>query len=111
MALTQKRLAGPAVLTTTLTTDQYTVPSSTTTVVKQVLLCNTTASAVTATIYCVPSGDSAGDSHKIVNALSLAANETVMMSMSLVMTAGDKIKAGASTGSAVNIVLNGVEEA
>lgn len=111
MALTQKRLAGPATLTTTLTTDQYTVPSATTTIVKQIVLCNYSASAATVTIYLTPSGESAADSQKFVNALSLSANETVMMSTSLVMTAGDKIKAGASAGSAVNIVVNGIEEA
>lgn len=111
MAITQKRLFGPDALTTTTTATKYTVPASTKTIVKQVILCNATANAVTATVHCVPSGSSAAASNLILNAVALAANETIMLSMSLVMTTGDTIAAGCSTNSAVTMTVNGVEEA
>lgn len=110
MALVQKRLGGPSTLTTTTTTDIYTVPAATTTIVKQIILSNYSGSTATATISLLPTGDSIGNQHLVFNQLSLSSNETVTISTSLVMNASDKIKAGASANSSINIILNGVEE-
>jgi len=114
MAITQKRLFGPESLLFDgpIASTKYTVPASTTTIVKQVILCNATANAVTAMVHCVPSGvPTAAASNVILNAVSLAANETIMLSMSLVMSAGDKIAASCSVDLAVTMIVNGVEEA
>jgi hypothetical protein len=120
MALTQKRLAGPTQLTTTTSTVLYTVPQSTTTIVKQVILCNTTASAVTVTLVCKPLGVAQASTQNFFNTLSVAGNETLTFQTNLVLTNNgsaasatnsDQILGYASANSAVNIFLNGVEEA
>ena len=116
MAITQKRLAGPTQLGTTSVT-YYTVPSSTTTIVKQIIVTNTSASAKTVTVRLVPSGDSEGatpNSLDIISAMTLSANETMAFNCSMVMVytggAGDQIKALASAGGSVNISIFGIEE-
>jgi hypothetical protein len=55
MAIIQKRLSGPTQVTTANTV-AYTTPLSTTTIVKQIIMTNTTASAKTATIRLKPAG-------------------------------------------------------
>ena len=59
MPLTQKRLVGPAAFATSAG-DIYTVPYNvgyvTTTVIKEIILCNTSASAQTVTLYLKPYG-------------------------------------------------------
>lgn len=120
MALTQKRLAGPTQLTTTTTTVLYTTPLSTTCIIKQIILCNTTASAVTVTLVLKPLNVAQATSHNITSALSLAANETVLLSTNIVLnnngtaasaTTSDQIIGYASANTAVNIILTGIEEA
>ena len=119
MALTQKRIAGPTVLTTTTTTVLYTVPISTTTIVKQIMLCNTTAGAATVTLVCKPAGVSQATGQNFVNQLSLAANESVMIATNLVLnnnggtanaSNSDQIIGSASANSSINIIVNGIEE-
>ena len=119
MPVTQKRLAGPVQLTTTSSTVLYTTPISTTTIIKQIVLCNTTGSAVTVTLVLKPLNVAQATSQNFVTSLSLAANETVMMSTSLVLnnngstanaTNSDQILGYASSNTAVNIILTGIEE-
>ncbi len=117
MAINQKRLAGPAQLGTT-SVAYYTVPAATTTIVKQVVITNTTASAKTVTVRLVPSGASEGatpNSLDIISAMTLSANETMAFNCSMVMVytggAGDQLKALASASGAVNISVFGIEEA
>jgi hypothetical protein len=119
MALTQKRLAGPAQLTATSAV-YYTVPVSTTTIVKQIILTNTTASAKTVTVRLKPLGVTEAGNHDIVSAMSLAANETMSFNCSLVLnnngstanaTNSDQLTALCSSTTSVNITVVGVEEA
>jgi hypothetical protein len=119
MALTQKRLAGPAQLTATSAV-YYTVPLSTTTIVKQIILTNTTASAKTVTVRLKPLGVTEAATHDIVSAMSLAANETMSFNCSLVLnnngstanaTNSDQLTALCSSTTSVNITVVGVEEA
>jgi hypothetical protein len=119
MGLLQKRIAGPVALTTTTSTVLYTVPISTTTIVKQIMLCNITAGATTVTIACKPAGVTQSSVHNFVNQLSLAANETVMISTNLVLnnnggtanaSNSDQIIASAAANSSINIIVNGIEE-
>lgn len=119
MALAQKRLAGPTQLTTTTSTVLYTVPLSTTTIVKQIVLCNVTGSAVTVTLALKPLNVAQATSHNFLNVLSLAANETVTISTSLVLTNNgstanatnsDQLIGYASSNTAVNIIVTGIEE-
>lgn len=121
MPLTQKRLVGPAAFATSagdIYTTPYNVGYVTTTVIKEIILCNTSASAQTVTLYLKPYGVTVASSHIFINELTLAANETVTLSTSLVLTnnnntAGDtysdKIR-GLATAVTVNYILNGYEE-
>jgi len=68
MAITQKRLAGPSQLTAS-TAVYYTVPLSTTTIVKQIILTNTTSSAKTATVRLKPANVSEASTHDILSAI------------------------------------------
>lgn len=119
MALAQKRLVGPTQLTTTTSTVLYTTPLNTTTIVKQIILCNTTGSAVTVTLVLKPLNVTQASSQNFTNALSLAANETVLLSTNLVLTNNgstanatnsDQIIGSASSNSSVNIIITGIEE-
>ena len=110
MALTQKRLFGPAAAVTTATDDstgRYVVPSATTTIVKQIILCNTAASSATVKVAV---GTTATAANRILSDITLAANETVSFNASLVMAATEKLFFTASATS-VTITVNGVEEA
>lgn len=113
MALTQKRLTNPTVLTTA-SANCYTVGSGVTTIVKQIILTNTTSSARTATVRLVVSGGSDASNSDILSNVSISANETMVFNCSMVMTysagAGDRITSLASANSAINISIFGVEE-
>lgn len=119
MPITQKRLAGPAQLTASSAV-YYTVPQNTTTIVKQIILTNTTASARTVTIRLKPLGITEAATHDIISTMSLAANETMSFNCSLVLnnngstasaTNSDQITALCSATTSVNITVVGIEEA
>jgi hypothetical protein len=119
MAITQKRLAGPSQLTAS-TAVYYTVPISTTTIVKQIILTNTTASSKTVTVRIKPLGVTEASTHDILSAMTLAANETMSFNCSLVLnnngstanaTNSDQITALCSSTTSVNITIVGIEEA
>jgi hypothetical protein len=119
MALTQKRLVGPTQLTTTTSTVLYTTPLDTTAIAKQIILCNTTGSAVTVTLVLKPLNVAQASSQNFLTSLSLAANETLTMATSLVLnnngstanaTNSDQIIGSASSNAAVNIIITGIEE-
>jgi hypothetical protein len=119
MAINQKRLAGPTQLSTANTV-QYTTPLSTTSIVKQIVMCNTTASAKTVTIRLKPAGVAEANTQDFMSAFNINANETVSFSCSIVLTNNgdtandtnsDQIVAFTSANSAVNIMIMGLEEA
>lgn len=70
---------------------------------KNILLCNTTGTAATVTLT------AAGQT--IINALSVAANDTVSLDLSLVMSATDTITGLQGTASAISVYVSGVEVA
>lgn len=123
MPVTQKRLfvtgtPSPVQLTTSSAV-QYTVPQNTTTIVKQIVLTNTTGASRTATVRLKPMGVTEASTHDILSAVTLAANETLAFNCSLVLnnngsaasaTNSDQITAFASANSSVNITINGIEE-
>ena len=98
----------PAALTASSVT-QYTVPGSTTSIVKEILVCNTDSVARTATVYFVPSGGSPAASNIILSARSLAAGETLVVGLSSVLATGDTIRALASTAAVVSFRASVVE--
>ena len=108
MAIIQKRIAGPAQLTASSAT-YYTCPSATVTIVKQIILTNTTASSKTATVRIYTTGTET-NTFDILSAITLAANETLAFNCSIVMVATETIKAFASSATSVNLTVSGIEE-
>ncbi len=108
MAMQAKQLKAATVLTTSYAT-QYTVPGSTTAIIKEILLANTTAGVVTATVSVVPSGGSASASNNILGGINIDANSTTVVELHTLMIAADFISAKSNTSSAVNIMISGVE--
>jgi hypothetical protein len=101
MINTPKRL-GKGTLTTGSVT-LYTVPASTTAVVKELILCNKTAGAVTVTVTF--------DGVNIVNAKSIAANDTLVIALSSVLATALIIAGLASANTAIDYYISGLEVA
>lgn len=119
MAVTQKRISGPTQLTTANTV-QYTTPANTTTIIKQIVMCNTTGSAKTITIRLKPLGVAEANTQDFMSAFNINANETISFGCSIVLTNNggtanatnsDQLIAFTSANSAVNIMFMGIEEA
>lgn len=89
----------------------YTVPASTTTQINQIILVNDTTSAVTATLYLVESGGSAGVTNLLLNAKAIPTDGSPLIYefTQLFMDAGDTIQGLASTASQVTIHVSGVQ--
>lgn len=82
----------------------YTSPANTETYIRDITVCNTTASAVTFYISLVPSGGTAGASNAIFYSNSLAAYTTIQWTGFQVINSGGTIQGYASsTGCTFNI--------
>ncbi|RDE19258.1 hypothetical protein [Parageobacillus thermoglucosidasius] len=99
MVATPKRLYKGTAGTTSSTA--YTVPSGITTIVKNIVITNKTSNAATATITIAGT--------EIVYQNPIAANDTVILDLSLVMNATETITVQAGTANAINIYISGVE--
>lgn len=118
MPINQKRLAGPTQISTSSAV-AYTVPINTTTIVKQILITNTTSSAKTATIRLKPLNVSEDSTHDILSNITVNGNETISFNCSMVLvnngntsnnTNSDQITFLCSANSALNVTIFGVEE-
>lgn len=109
MAYTEKQLAQNAQASTSETTI-YTVPASTTTIIKQIILANTTSSTANYSISLVASGGSASASNRIMETVALAANSVTVLDLSQVMATGGFISIKQGTSSAITITVSGVEK-
>jgi hypothetical protein len=110
MAMTQTKLHAPVQLGNSVTT-QYTVPGSTTTIVKQIALCNTSANNRTVDVHLVPNGGTAGVANAVIYNVVVDATSTTFVNMSAVMDTGDFIAAKAQVASAVTMHSFGIQEA
>lgn len=119
MAITQKRLAGPAQLTASSAV-YYTTPINTKTIVKQIIVTNTTSSSKTVTVRLKPYGVSEAATHDIISGMTVNANETMAFNCSLVLnnngstanaTNSDQLTALCSSATSVNVTIVGIEEA
>lgn len=104
MADTLKRLAGPTLLTASAAT-VYTVPALTTTVVRNIHVCNETGTAATFTLAL--GTDGAGK--RLYKAVSIPANDSLDVGLSLVLGAAEILQAYSGTASALTLVISGVE--
>lgn len=104
---TVKQLSQTA-LTATLTTTLYTVPAATTTIIKEILLCNTDTVSRNVTIY---AGNGTGVAQTILSAYPVGPGETKAIELSTVISAAYTIKGGASTTAVVSCAISGTEVA
>jgi hypothetical protein len=79
----------------------YTVPTAKTTIIKNIVLCNTTA---TNAIISLTMG-----TKDIIKNYSVSANDTVTIDLSLVLDATDTITSIQTTTNAINLFISGVE--
>jgi len=91
-------------------TTQYTVAASTTTIVKSILLCNTTATSRDLSISVVPSGGTAGVANRILAVFPLPPFVTAFLDVHIVMETGGFISAICSAASAITVTVAGLEE-
>ena len=78
-------------------------------IIKQILLANYTATDRTAQIKVVPSGGSTGDEHILFGDITVQANTTSVIDLSMVVAASASIRGKASAASAINVHISGVE--
>jgi hypothetical protein len=86
----------------------YTVPAATTVIVKEIVACNTTGSAVVLDISYVPSGGTAGVANNIVAQEQIGAYSTVVFLLASVLPTGAFIAARANIASALTLTASGV---
>jgi hypothetical protein len=98
MATVTKALARTAAATTSTTL--YTVPSATTTVVSNIVICNPTTSAVTASMTI--------NAIDLLGSVSIAANSSAFFDLKQVIPATQVI-AGSASSTSVDFHISGVE--
>jgi hypothetical protein len=81
------------------------VPAGFSTVIKQLVVTNTTGSAATFTFYI---GDAVAG-NALFSATSVAANDTVIINLSQVLQSNEVLRALASANSTLNLTVSGVE--
>ena len=109
MGFSEKNL-GQTQIDTGSPTTVYTVPASTTTIVRDIVVCNTTGTNRTVELWIDPDGTGVTDSEAIISGVAVEANDFIHLAgFWLVMEAGGTIKAQASAGSALTITVSGAE--
>lgn len=104
MAISFSKLFAPALLAGVVG-NVFTMPASpSTTVLKngRVRLTNTTAGAVSATLYAVPSGGAPSTTNMFLSAVSLAAGASLDVDVPT-LAAGDQLQGFASAAASINI--------
>ena len=95
------------VLTNSTAASIYT--SSGTSAITTIHLCNTTGASVTANVYIVPSGSTAGASNAIYTNLSITAQNTyIVYAEKFILANGDSIRANCSAGSSVTATVSSI---
>ena len=105
-----KRLVDGSQLTASAAT-YYTVPANTLTTVSACTLTNTTGGAITATLYLVPNGGSAGVTNCILSARTIAAGESFNVGSAIGQTlaAGGTLQGLAGSATSITLVASGYE--
>ena len=108
MVFTEKNLARQAVSDSTEVL--YTVPASTSSVIKDIHICNNSASDVYFSLWAVPNGASPTDENIMFFEWNVRANDFVhWVGYQIIDTAGDTIRAVAETSDQLTISISGSE--
>jgi hypothetical protein len=94
---TAYKVLGQVAPAATTATAVYTVPSATEAVVSSVTVCNRAASAGTFRLAVRPDGAALANQHYVVYDTSIAANDTVILTIGLTLDATDVLEAYASS--------------
>lgn len=92
----------------TTETPMYTAPASTKTLVRQIVVCNTTGSNHTVSIGLVPAGQTADGTHRVLSGKSVPANDTLVLDIFQVLHAADFIS-GLVSDAGMTVTISGVE--
>lgn len=87
----------------------YTTPADTTTIVKNVVVANTTPGAVGLNLSAVPAGGVASAANRLVPGTLIGAYSVVTFDLSTVLAAGDLLVASAAAAGALVVTVSGVE--
>lgn len=109
MATTTVKPQTPALLTVSAAAYYTVTAGSVVGNVKELLFCNTTAIDRNATVYYVPSGQSATAAYMIINAVTIGAGVTVRFPFNSFLAAGGSVQALANAGSAISFLVSPVE--
>jgi len=109
MATFTEKSLGQATIASGSNTTLYTVPAATTGIVKDIHICNVTATAADITVWVDVDGTAATDSEAIIKEWSVPANEFLHWDGYIIMSAASTIKATAGTGSAITVTVSGAE--
>lgn len=93
---------------TTSSTTLYTAPGSTTVIVKQIILTNTTGSSATIRLNHVASAGSAAAANMMVPDMWVPPNNVQTLDLSVVMNTGDFIAGLQGTSAAITAHIHGV---
>lgn len=104
MPFSEKRLTNPTTLSTVAST-VYTVPSQFTTIMKQLVVTNTTASAASFNLYI----GSATAANAVFSNTTVSANDSLIINLSQVLSSLEVLTASANANSALNMTISGVE--
>jgi len=109
MAYNERSFVAGSALTVSAVT-YYTAPSTVVkSIIKEIVLCNTSTNPETVTMYIIPTAGSPGVANTELFAVTLQPNETKIFGRTRVMNVGDFIQAKASTGALVALNISGVE--
>lgn len=91
------RVLGQSAPNATTNTDVYTVPSSRSSIISTITVCNRAASAATFRIAVRPAGASLANTHYISYDSTVAANDTIALTLGLSLAQTDVVTVYAST--------------
>jgi hypothetical protein len=91
------------------TSDLYTVPGATRTLISSILVCNDDSVSTTVRVMLAPLGAADAAVHRVVADAPIAANTTVGFTLGVTLKATDKIRCRSASGN-VNFHLVGVEK-
>lgn len=78
------------------------------TIVKNINICNTTASNVVASVHIVPTGQSAANNNKIISNTTIVGNDVTYYNTSIIMPANSSIYVNQG-GTSLTVAISGVE--
>lgn len=103
------KVLGQSCPTGTSNVDIYTVPASTSAVASTLSIANITTSNATFRVAVRPAGTAVANQHWIAYDASVAANDSVMLTLGMSLAATDVVTVRASTANAVAFSLFGSE--